>query len=81
MLIRKASYTLALAALLLGYKPAMAGTTLRIARTESKWFIRDGDEAGCLFDLGPDPDGKNAMTVAQTTEIVAPNVVPRPAAR
>jgi ABC-type transport system substrate-binding protein len=33
MLIRKASYTLALAALLLWYKPAMAGTTLRIAMT------------------------------------------------
>jgi peptide/nickel transport system substrate-binding protein len=33
MLIRMASYTLALAAVLLGYKPAMADTTLRIAMT------------------------------------------------
>src|ERR1700682_4950588 len=33
MLIHKASTTLALAAVLLGYKPAMAETTLRIAMT------------------------------------------------
>ena len=33
MLIRKASYTLAVAAALLWQKPAMAGTTLRIAMT------------------------------------------------
>src|ERR1700724_2373143 len=33
MLIRKASTTLALAAVLLGYKPAMAETTLRIGMT------------------------------------------------
>ena len=35
MLIRKASYTLTLAAALLSYKPAMAETTLRIAMTAS----------------------------------------------
>src|SRR4030088_1869568 len=35
MLIRKASYTLALAAVLLSYKPVMAETTLRIAMTAS----------------------------------------------
>ena len=35
MLIRKAFYTLALAAVLLGYPPAMAETTLRIAMTAS----------------------------------------------
>jgi type IV secretion system protein VirB9 len=47
-------------------EPDETGNTLRIARTESKWFLRDGDEAGCLFDLGPDPDGRTAPTVAQT---------------
>ena len=40
------------------------GTTLRIARTETKWFVRDGDEAGCIFNVGPDPDGRTATTVA-----------------
>src|SRR6202048_1475482 len=35
MLIRKASCTLALAAVLLGYKPALAETTLRIGMTAS----------------------------------------------
>jgi len=45
-------------------EPDATGTTLRIARTETKWFLRDGDEAGCLFDLGPDPDGRTSTTVA-----------------
>ena len=45
-------------------EPDETGTTLRIARTETKWFLRDGDEAGCLFDLGPDPDGRTSTTVA-----------------
>lgn len=45
-------------------EPDANGTTLRIARTEKKWFLRDGDEAGCLFDLGPDPDGRTSTTVA-----------------
>ena len=45
-------------------EPDAAGVTLRIARTEAKWFIRDGDEAGCLFNVGPDPDGRTANTVA-----------------
>lgn len=40
------------------------GTTLRIARTEKKWWVRDGDEAGCVFNIGPDPDGATAPTVA-----------------
>jgi type IV secretion system protein VirB9 len=47
-------------------EPDETGNTLRIARTETKWFVRDGDEAGCLFDLGPDPDGRSAATVAET---------------
>jgi type IV secretion system protein VirB9 len=47
-------------------EPDATGNTLRIAHTETKWFIRDGDEAGCLFDLGPDPDGKTSTTVALT---------------
>lgn len=55
-------------------EPDEAGNTLRIARTETKWFVRDGDEAGCLFDLGPDPDGKTAPTVAATvTAVNSPN--------
>lgn len=40
------------------------GTTIRIAHTDAKWWVRDGDEAGCLFDLGPDPEGRTATTVA-----------------
>ena len=45
-------------------EPDATGTTLRIARTETRWFLRDGDEAGCLFDLGPDPEGATSNTVA-----------------
>lgn len=45
-------------------EPDETGNTLRIAHTETKWFVRDGDEAGCLFDLGPDPDGRTTATVA-----------------
>ena len=45
-------------------EPDATGTTLRIGRTETKWWMRDGDEVGCLFDLGPDPHGATAMTVA-----------------
>lgn len=40
------------------------GATMRIAHTDAKWWIRDGDEAGCLFDLGPDPEGRTSATVA-----------------
>jgi len=43
------------------------GTTLRIARTETKWRLRDGDEVGCVFNVGSDPDGRNAATVASST--------------
>ncbi len=45
-------------------EPDAGGTVLRISRTETKWFIRDGDAAGCLFNVGSDPDGKAAATVA-----------------
>ena len=45
-------------------EPDAGGTILRISRTEAKWFIRDGDAAGCLFNVGSDPDGKAAATVA-----------------
>ena len=45
-------------------EPDASGTLLRIARTEKKWILRDGDAAGCLFNVGPDPDGKAAATVA-----------------
>jgi len=45
-------------------EPDAGGTVLRISRTEAKWFIRDGDAAGCLFNVGSDPDGKTAATVA-----------------
>jgi type IV secretion system protein VirB9 len=45
-------------------EPDATGNTLRVAGTETKWFLRDGDEAGCLFDLGPDPEGRTAATVA-----------------
>jgi type IV secretion system protein VirB9 len=54
-------------------EPDETGNTLRIAGTETKWFLRDGDEAGCLFDLGPDPDGRTSATVA----LKAPGTVGR----
>jgi type IV secretion system protein VirB9 len=47
-------------------EPDETGNTLRIARTETKWFLRDGDQAGCLFDIGPDPDGRTTPAVAMT---------------
>lgn len=40
------------------------GTTIRIARTEKTWKLRDGDEVGCVFNVGPDPNGRNSTTVA-----------------
>ena len=45
-------------------EPDATGVTLRIARTETKWFIRYGDEAGCLFNVGSDPRGAASTTVA-----------------
>jgi len=49
--------------------PDETGNTIKIAHTETKWFIRDGDEAGCLFDLGPDPVGATTATVADVSPI------------
>ena len=46
-------------------EPDAMGTTLRVSSTKTKWFVRDGDEAGCLFDLGLDPQGATAMTVVE----------------
>lgn len=54
-------------------EPDAGGVVLRIARTDTKWFLRDGDEAGCLFNVGPDPDGRAAATVAST---VSPGTQP-----
>ena len=48
-------------------EPDAGGTILRISRTEAKWFVRDGDAAGCLFNVGADPDGKAASTVANAS--------------
>ena len=53
-------------------EPDATGTTLRVARTGAKWFLRDGDEAGCLFDLGPDPQGAGSTTVATASTLGAP---------
>ncbi len=50
-------------------EPDAGGTVLRISRTETKWFIRDGDAAGCLFNVGSDPDGKTAATVASAAPL------------
>ncbi len=58
-------------------EPDPSGTILRIARTETKWYVRDGDAAGCVFNIGPDPDGKAAATVASA----APLLGARPDAR
>ena len=52
-------------------EPDAGGTVLRISRTEAKWFIRDGDAAGCLFNVGSDPDGKAAATVASAAPLGA----------
>ena len=52
-------------------EPDAGGTILRISHTETKWFIRDGDAAGCLFNVGPDPDGKAAATVASAMPLGA----------
>ena len=51
------------------YSPEIdaTGTTLRIARTEKMWRLRDGDEVGCVFNVGSDPDGRTATTVAMST--------------
>ena len=50
-------------------EPDASGVILRIARTEKKWFLRDGDEAGCLFNVGPDTDGRMATTVASAAPL------------
>ncbi len=52
-------------------EPDAGGTVLRIARTETKWFLWYGDAAGCLFNVGPDPDGKAAATVASAAPLGA----------
>lgn len=50
-----------------GITPDETGTTIKLAGTNTKWFIWGGKlAAGCLFDLGPDPEGRTATTVAQT---------------
>lgn len=47
-------------------EPDETGNTIRISGTNVKWFVWDGQHAaGCLFDLGPDPEGRTATTVAQ----------------
>lgn len=58
-------------------EPDATGNTLRIAHTEAKWFVRDGDEAGCLFDIGPDPDGKSSPTIAQIPERLSSRALPQ----
>ena len=50
-------------------QPDSTGTTLKVSGTESKWFISDGSDngkppVGCLFNLGPDPEGRTSATVA-----------------
>jgi type IV secretion system protein VirB9 len=50
-------------------QPDAEGTTLKVSGTAAKWFISDGSEngkppIGCLLNAGPDPDGRNSMTVA-----------------
>lgn len=45
-------------------EPDPSGNTLKIAGTGQKWWLRDGDQVGCLFDIGPDPQGRTAATVA-----------------
>lgn len=47
-------------------EPDASGNTLKIAGTGQKWWLRDGDQVGCLFDIGPDPQGRTAATVAST---------------
>lgn len=46
-------------------EPDATGNTLRIALTETKWWIEDGDKTACIFNLGSDPEGRTSTTVAQ----------------
>jgi type IV secretion system protein VirB9 len=48
--------------------PDEHGNTITIAGTGTNWYLwyGEGQEgAGCLFDLGPDPDGRTTATIAQ----------------
>jgi type IV secretion system protein VirB9 len=45
-------------------EPDASGTTLRIGKTAARWCLRDGDRAGCLYNGGPDPEGRASSTVA-----------------
>ena len=50
-------------------QPDANGTTLKIAGTESKWYVADGGvtdvPVGCVLNLGPDPEGRTSTTVAE----------------
>lgn len=59
-------------------EPDPSGTILRIARTETKWYVRDGEAAGCVFNIGPDPDGKAAATVASAAPLLGTQTGARP---
>lgn len=44
--------------------PDPTGNTLRITSTGKKWFLWNGDDAGCLLNDGADPTGSTATTIA-----------------
>jgi type IV secretion system protein VirB9 len=44
--------------------PGPNGTVIRIAKTDRKFCLRDGDRAGCVINAGGDPQGRTASTVA-----------------
>jgi type IV secretion system protein VirB9 len=60
-------------------EPETTGTIIRIGKTDRRWCVRDGDRAGCIYNLGGDPEGRTVPTVAPQTVPLAP--APRSAAR
>lgn len=45
-------------------EPDASGNTIRIPKTARRWCLRDGDVAGCVYNVGSDPDGRFAPTIA-----------------
>lgn len=55
-------------------EPDATGTTLRIGKTAAKWCLRDGESrAGCIFNAGPDPEGRTVPTITGATPLRSAN--------
>ncbi len=57
-------------------EPDPSGTTLRIAKTATRWCLRDGDRAGCIYNSGGDPEGRTASTVVSAARTPLPAADP-----